>query len=172
VTAFCGCIVEKAHTYVQVPRGSNGRLTKRPSKQAVLQKSPDLCLKRSRSNPDKADARQTSRNNDECGSYGDPVLEWRRPGGSAIAVMGRGRKHTLACRQVARALATLKQGSKAYITSLDSVRKNEIARESMRIEESATSPELAKDPPVTGRCDECESLGQVVGAQGVLTQPE
>jgi len=29
-----------------------------------------------------------------CDSYGDPVLEWRRPGGSATAVMGRGRKHT------------------------------------------------------------------------------
>jgi len=45
-------------------------------------------------------------------------------------------------------------------------------RESVRTEESATPPELAKDPPVTGRCDGCESLGQVVGAQGVLTQPE
>jgi len=29
-----------------------------------------------------------------AGSHGDPVLEWRRPGGSATAVMGRGRKHT------------------------------------------------------------------------------
>jgi len=30
----------------------------------------------------------------EAPSHGDPVLEWRRPGGSATAVMGRGRKHT------------------------------------------------------------------------------
>jgi len=30
----------------------------------------------------------------EACSHGDPVLEWRRPGGSATAVMGRGRKHT------------------------------------------------------------------------------
>jgi len=29
-----------------------------------------------------------------------------RPGGTATALMGRGRKHTSACRQVARALAT------------------------------------------------------------------
>jgi hypothetical protein len=52
------------------------------------------------------------------------------------------------------------------------VRKNEIAWESVRTEESATSPELAKDPSATRRFDECESLGQVVGAQGVLIQPE
>jgi len=47
-----------------------------------------------------------------------------------------------------------------------------MTRESVRTEESATTPELAKDPPARGRCDECESLGQVVGAQGVLIQPE
>jgi len=52
------------------------------------------------------------------------------------------------------------------------VRKNGIAWESVRTEENATSPELAKDAPVRGVFDECESLGQVVGAQGVLTQPE
>jgi hypothetical protein len=52
------------------------------------------------------------------------------------------------------------------------VRKNEIAWDSVRTDENATSPELAKDPSVTRRCDGCESLGQVVGAQGVLTQPE
>jgi len=44
-------------------------------------------------------------------------------------------------------------------------------RESTRVEESLTPPELTKDPPVTGRCDGCESLGQVEGAQGALSQP-
>jgi len=44
-------------------------------------------------------------------------------------------------------------------------------RESARVEESPTPPELTKDPPVTGRCDGCESLGQVEGAQGALSQP-
>jgi len=60
----------------------------------------------------------------------------------------------------------------AYIKALVSVRKNGVTRESVRTEESVTPPELAKGPPVTGWCDGCESLGQVVGAQGVLTQPE
>jgi hypothetical protein len=78
------------------------------------------------------------------------VLERRRPGGSAIAVMGRGRKHTLACRQVARALATPKQSSMAHMRAQDSVRKNGIARESARAVESATPPKLAKGLPGDG----------------------
>jgi len=45
-------------------------------------------------------------------------------------------------------------------------------RESARAEEIFTPPELAKDRPVTERCDGCESLGQVEGAQGALRQPE
>jgi len=53
------------------------------------------------------------------------------------------------------------------------VRKNDIAWKSVKTEENATSPELAKDAsPARGVCDGCESLGQVVGAQGVLIQPE
>jgi len=44
-------------------------------------------------------------------------------------------------------------------------------RESARVEESPTPPELTKGPPVTGRCDGYESLGQVEGAQGALSQP-
>jgi len=45
-------------------------------------------------------------------------------------------------------------------------------RESARAAESFTPPELAKAHPATGWCDECESLGQVVGSQGALIQPE
>jgi len=53
------------------------------------------------------------------------------------------------------------------------VRTKEVARENgFWAVESATSPELAKDPFGNGRIDGCESLGQVEGAQGVLTQPE
>jgi hypothetical protein len=47
-----------------------------------------------------------------------------------------------------------------------------MAREAVQAVESSTSPQLAKDPPVTDGADGCESLGQVVGAQGVLIQPE
>jgi len=47
-----------------------------------------------------------------------------------------------------------------------------MARESTRVEEIATSPELTKVPPVTDRRDGCESLGQEDGAQGALSQPE
>jgi len=45
-------------------------------------------------------------------------------------------------------------------------------RESTKVEETLTTPELAKGPPVTGRPDGCESLGQEDGAQGALSQPE
>jgi len=41
-----------------------------------------------------------------------------------------------------------------------------------RAGESPTPPGLAKGPPATGQADGRESLGQVVGAQGVLAQPE
>jgi hypothetical protein len=43
---------------------------------------------------------------------------------------------------------------------------------SARAEETLTAPELTKVPPVTGRFDGCESLGQEDGAQGALSQPE
>jgi len=131
-----------------------------------------LRLKRPRSNPESADARQLSPNNDGCGSYGDPVLEWRRPGGSVSAVMRQGSQAYLSLPPSCYGVATLKQGNTACIKAQDSARKNGIAWESVRTEESATSPELAKEPPVTGAFDGCECLGQVVGAQGVLTQPE
>jgi hypothetical protein len=45
-------------------------------------------------------------------------------------------------------------------------------RESTRVEETLTTPELAKDLPVTGQTDGNGSLGQVDGAQGALHQPE
>jgi len=81
-------------------------------------------------------------------SCGDPVLERWRPGGSVLAIMGRGHKHTLACRPVTRALATTKQSNKAHITAQVSVRTKGTVGESARAEETAIPPELAKDAAV------------------------
>jgi len=47
-----------------------------------------------------------------------------------------------------------------------------MTRKSARAEESFTSPELTKGPSVTSAVDGSESLGQAVGAQGALVQPE
>jgi len=47
-----------------------------------------------------------------------------------------------------------------------------MARESTRVEEIATSPELTKVPSATTGYDGSESLGQEDGAQGALSQPE
>jgi len=47
-----------------------------------------------------------------------------------------------------------------------------MSQKSARAEESFTPPELSKGPSVTSGSDGNESLGQVVGAQGVLIQPE
>jgi len=47
-----------------------------------------------------------------------------------------------------------------------------MGQESARAEETPTTPELAKVPPVTGEDDGCGSLGQEDGAQGALSQPE
>jgi hypothetical protein len=52
------------------------------------------------------------------------------------------------------------------------VRTNGITRESAKAEEIVTPPELSKGSSVTSATDGYESLGQVVGAQGVLIQPE
>jgi len=65
-------------------------------------------------------------------------------------VISRGRKLTLACRQVARALATQSKAAWLTLQLQDSARKNGIAWESVRTEENATPPELAKDPSRKG----------------------
>jgi len=76
VTAICGSI-RREGSYV-CPGAA--RLKWTANKALALQQSPDLCLKKPRSNPDKADAEQTSRNNGGCGSYGDPVQERKAAG--------------------------------------------------------------------------------------------
>jgi len=65
-----------------------------------------------------------------------------------------------------------KQSNTAHIKVRASVRTNGIARESAKTEETATPPELSKGPSVTSVSDGCGNLGQVVGAQGALIQPE
>jgi hypothetical protein len=60
----------------------------------------------------------------------------------------------------------------AHIKAQDAARQNGIGREPTSVGESATPPELTKAPPAMGKRDGCGSLGQVVGAQGVLVQPE
>jgi len=69
--------------YVQVPRGS----IVTASKAFAPQKSPNLCLKRRRSNPDQPTLVRPFAQAAVCSSYGDPVLEGRRPGGSVSAIM-------------------------------------------------------------------------------------
>jgi hypothetical protein len=60
----------------------------------------------------------------------------------------------------------------AHIKAQDAVRPNRDVRDPSKVGESIPPPGLSKAPPVTGQRDGCGSLGQVVGAQGVLVQPE
>jgi len=71
-----------------------------------------------------------------------------------------------------RALATKRQNNKAHIRAWDSVRMKEMVGESAKAEETSTSPELPKNPPVTECVDGYGSLGLVDGAQGALIRPE
>jgi len=70
------------------------------------------------------------------------------------------------------ATANIKQSSMAHVIAQDAARQNEDVRDPTQVGESSPSPELSKAPPVTGQRDGRGSLGQVVGAQGVLVQPE
>jgi hypothetical protein len=54
------------------------------------QESPRLCLKRPQSNLDQPTLVKKVAQATDCGSYGDPVLERRRPGGSDLAIIGQG----------------------------------------------------------------------------------
>jgi len=82
--------VERLVRYVQdAVRLKRTRRKSRPS--ACSQWRVDLSLKRPRSDPDKADAARTIREIEfSSSSCGDPVLEWRRPGGSGLAITDQG----------------------------------------------------------------------------------
>jgi len=151
------------------------RLNCDSSKKSAFTHSSRVCPPCSEKIPErsgKIDASKVSAQADPSRSYGDPVLERWRPGGSVLAVTDRGRKHTLACRQVAMALANRKQGNR--LTSELRIREDE--RDGREIYESrgnnyppsAIERGLRQRSAIDGR----GSLGQVDGAQGVLTQPE
>jgi len=110
----------------------------------VPKNRPNLRLKRPRSNSGMADASKELRSVTPSRSYGDPVLEWWRPGGSDLAIIDQGSQAYLSLPPSCVALATLKHSNKAHIRVRDSVRTNEMARKSARAEESVTSPELSK----------------------------
>jgi len=76
------------------------------------------------------------------------------------------------CRQGCDGDSYFKQSSMAHVKAQDAARQNGDVREPSQDGERAPPPELTKAPPVTGQRDGCGSLGQVVGAQGVLVQPE
>jgi len=92
----------------------------------------------------KADVSEELRSVSLSRSYGDPVLEWRRPGGSDLAIIDQGSQADHSLPSSCVALATLKYSNKAYIRVRDSVRTNKMARKSATAEESATLPELSK----------------------------
>jgi len=96
----------------------------------------------------------------------------RRPGGTDLAIIGQGLQAYLSLPPRCMGVSHSRQCIKAHIIAWDSVRTNEMRRKSTRVEESPTPPELAKGAPARAVCDGCESLGQVEGAQGALSQPE
>jgi len=104
-------------------------------------------------------------------SYGGPVLEWWRPGGSVLAISGQGSQAYLSLPPGCDGVSESKQNNTAHIKVRASVRTNGIARKSARAVESVTPPEPSKGPSATSVSDGCGSLGQVVGAQGALIQP-
>jgi hypothetical protein len=60
------------------------------NKALAPEESPRLCLKRPQSNLDKPTLARKAAQAAQCSSYGDPVLEWRRPGGSVLAIIRQG----------------------------------------------------------------------------------
>jgi len=113
------------------------------SRACASEDSADPGLKR-RPDPRPADRRS---------SYGDPVLEWWRPGGSVLAIKGQGSQAYLSLPPSREGVSYLKQGDMAPIKAWDSVRMNGMAREPAKAAESSTSPEPAKDLPATGQVD-------------------
>jgi len=74
----------------------------------------------------------------------------RRPGGSDLAKIGQGSQADLSLSPCCKGVSQSRQYIEAHIIAWDSVRTNEMRRESTKVEESSTSPELTKDPPREG----------------------
>jgi len=96
------------------------------------------------------------------------VLEWRRPGGSDLAEIGQGSQAYLSlppsCGGVSYSKA--KQHGSHHSSG---IREEEWG--GVGIDESRGNRCSAQANESIFGCDGCGSLGQVVGAQGVLTQP-
>jgi hypothetical protein len=105
-------------------------------------------------------------------SCGDPVLEWWRPGGTDLAIIGQGLQAYLSLPPRCVGVSELKQRNKAHLKARYSARMKGMVRDATRVAERATTARLTKDPPVTDGVDGRGNLGQAVGAQGVLIQPE
>jgi len=86
----------------------------------------------------KTDAIHRCENIQSC-SYGDPVLEWRRPGGSDLALMGQGLQADLSLPSGCGTLATRARQLGLHQVRV-SVRTNRMMRKSARVEESVTPP--------------------------------
>jgi len=85
----------------------------------------------------------------QCRSYGSPVLEWRRPGGSVLAGIRQGLQAYLSLPPSCDGVSYSKAERQAHVKVWDSVRTNGIVRESAKAEESATPPKASKGPSVT-----------------------
>jgi len=116
--------------------------------------------------------RNRSESGDSVAGMGTRCRSGRRPGGSVLAIIEQGLQANLSLPPSCNGVSYSRQCSKAHIIAWDSVRMKAMGRESTRVEETPTTPELAKDLPVTGQTDGCGSLGQADGAQGALSQPE
>jgi hypothetical protein len=100
------------------------------------------------------------------------VLEWWRPGGTDLAIIGQGLQAYLSLSPRCVGVSEHKTAQQGSSQSLASARMKVVVREAAQVVESATPAGLAKGPPVTESSDGRESLGQADGAQGVLIQPE
>jgi len=123
-----------ASTYVEkTQRGSHvcpgaARLNETTNKAFAPQELPRLCQKRPRSNSEKPTHVSACESEQTAARVGTRCWSGRRPGGSVLALMDRGHKHTLACRPAARTLATMCNADGPHYSS-GPARENGCARD-------------------------------------------
>jgi len=133
------------------------------------QESPPPVSEKAPEQSGSANARQKVAQAADGGSYGDPVLEWRRPGGSDLAIIGQGSQADLSLPPscVGVSYSKAKQHGSHH-----SPGRREAERGSVGIDASRGNRRPSWTNERIFGFDGCGSLGQAVGAQGVLTQPE
>jgi len=77
-------------------------------------------------------------------SYGDPVLERWRPGGTDLAIIGQGSQAYLSLPPRCIGVSYPKTAQQGSLQSLASVRMKGMVRETTRVAESATPARLTK----------------------------